>query len=178
MNHADHVALIKGSISEPGGTWADFGSGTGAFTLALAEVVGRDAHLYSIDQQHNALRQQEQTMRRTFPELQVEYIAADYTKPLDLPALDGLVMANALHFQRHKDGVLQLMYRYLRAGGRFILIEYNTDQGNFGVPHPFSYESWATMAHRNGFVNTQLLATRPSRFMGEIYAAVSRKPMT
>ncbi len=30
MNHADHVALLGEGISQPGGTWADFGSGTGA----------------------------------------------------------------------------------------------------------------------------------------------------
>lgn len=173
-----HVSVNPNGIPETGGTWADFGSGTDAFTLALAEIVGRDAHLYSIDQQDSALRQQKQTMRRTFPELKVEYIVANYTKSLDLPNLDGIVMANTLHFQRHKDGVLQLVYRYLRPGGAVYpgVIQHRSGQ-SLGS-HPFSYESWATMAHRNGFVDTQLLAIRPSRFMGEIYAAASRKPMT
>lgn len=176
MNHADHVALIQDGVPGPGGTWADFGSGTGAFSLALAELIGAEGVLYAIDQDRGALRRQEEEMRRRFPTLQVQYLAADYTRPLDLPPLDGVVMANALHFQRRKDGVVQQIYRTLRPGGRFILVEYNVDRGNLWVPHPLSYQSWETLAQRNGFVDTRLLARRPSRFLREIYAAVSRRP--
>jgi len=36
VNHADHVALLARGVTQgEGGTWADLGSGTGAFTLAL-----------------------------------------------------------------------------------------------------------------------------------------------
>lgn len=176
MNHADHVALIRNGISGPGSIWADFGSGTGAFTLALAELIGPSGQIYSIDKKRDALRQQEEAMRRRFPDHQVSYIPADYTQPLDLPLLDGAVMANALHFQRHKDGVIRAIYDYLRPGGHFILVEYNVDRGNMWVPHPLSYQTWETAARRNGFTATRLLAARPSRFLGEIYTAVSQKP--
>ena len=57
--------------------------------------------------------------------------------------------------------------------GRLILVEYNLDQSNTWVPYPLSYKTWEKKARRNGFVNTRLLARRPSRFMGEIYSAVS-----
>ena len=177
MNHADHVARIQDGIPDIGGTWADFGSGSGAFTLALAELIGPTGCIYSIDKKGNALRQQAQVIRRRFPSVQIDYIAASFTRPLDLPPLDGVVMANALHFLRHKDGVLQSIYRYLRPGGRLILVEYNVDRGNLWVPHPLSYRTWETAAQRNGFVMTRLLATRPSRFLHEIYAAVSLKPI-
>lgn len=32
MDHADHLRLIRGGVPGPGGTWADFGAGGGAFT--------------------------------------------------------------------------------------------------------------------------------------------------
>ena len=38
MDHTDHVNLLRDAVGL-GGTWADFGSGTGAFTLALAELI-------------------------------------------------------------------------------------------------------------------------------------------
>lgn len=39
MNHADHVKLLRDGIHAPGGIWAYFGSGHGAFTLALADLL-------------------------------------------------------------------------------------------------------------------------------------------
>jgi len=82
-------------------------------------------------------------------------------------------MANSLHYIRHKDPVLQLIKSYIRPGGRLILAEYNADHGNPWVPYPLSYPTWEATAHRNGFASTQLLTTVPSRFLGEIYSAVS-----
>jgi len=175
MNHSDHVALLRDGIPEPGGVWAELGSGNGAFTLALAELLRPAAHIYSVDNKKNGLQRQEREVGERFPGTKLQTIAADYTRPLDLLLLDGLVMANALHFQRHKDGVLQLIYNYLRPGGRLILVEYNVDRGNYWVPHPLSYPTWEKLAARNGFVGTRLLSTRPSSFLREIYSAVSRK---
>jgi SAM-dependent methyltransferase len=173
MDHADHVALLRDGVPGPGGVWADLGSGTGAFTLALAELIGPPGHIYSVDKDPGALREQKRALRARFPKLTVYYLAADLTRPLDLPPLDGVVMANALHYQREKDRVVQLIHGYLRPGGRLILVEYNVDRGNLWVPYPLSYGTWETLARRNGFANTRLLATRPSRFLGEIYSAVS-----
>ena len=175
MNHNDHVALLRDGIAGPGGIWADLGSGSGAFTLALAELLGPGAEIYSVDKKKTRLRRQEQEMRMRFPGSKLQTIAADYTHPLDLPPLDGVLMANALHFQRHKDGVLQMIYNTLRPGGRLILVEYNVDRGNFWVPYPLSYPSWEKLAGRNGFVGTRLLRTRPSSFLRVIYSAVSMR---
>lgn len=113
-------------------------------------------------------------MHARFPEVTVNYVAADFRQPLDLPPLDGMVMANTLHFQRKKVEVLQLVRGYLRPDGLFILVEYNTERGNPWVPYPLSFREWEKLAGRVGFTDTRLLATRPSSFLGEFYAAVSR----
>ncbi len=173
MNHDDHVALIRGGVPGRGGVWADLGSGGGAFTLALADLLGPDGQIYSVDQDGRTLRGEERELRARFPETAVRYLAADFTRPLDLPPLDGVLMANSLHFVRRKDDVLGQVRGYLRPGGRLILVEYNTDRGNPWVPHPLSFPTWEALAHRAGFAETRLLATRPSRFLGEIYAALS-----
>lgn len=175
MNHNDHKDLIQRGIPGPGGIWADLGSGTGAFTLALADLVGPAGYIYSVDRDRNALREQERAMRASFPAVHAEYIVADFTQRLDLPPLDGVVMANSLHFVRRKDAILQLVRSYLRPHGRLILVEYNTDRGNPWVPYPLSYPTWETLARQNGFVSTQLLERRPSRFLGEMYSAVSTR---
>src|SRR5512146_3050550 len=127
MNHDDHVALLREGIEQPGGTWADFGSGTGAFTLALADLIGPSGVIYSIEQDRSALTQQERSLREQFPNTIVHTCVADFTHPIDLPALDGLVMANALHFHRQPQPIVQLLKNYLRPRGRLILVEYNVE---------------------------------------------------
>lgn len=173
MNHTDHVRLLRDGIPSLGGVWADLGSGGGAFTLALADLLGPTARIYSVDKDRRALREQEAAMRASFPTLAVTYLEADFTCPLDLPPLDGVVMANSLHFQRDKDSVLQRVRGYLRPGGRLLLVEYNADSGNPWVPYPLSYPAWEKLASRNGFRETRLLTTQPNRFLREIYSAAS-----
>lgn len=174
MDHADHVNLLRGGISDPGGLWADIGSGTGAFTLALAELLGPTGEIYSVDKEVGTLREQERLFRARFPSQTVHYLRADFTHSLSLPPLDGIVMANALHFHRDKLSLVRHLRLYLKPGGRMVLVEYNVDSGNLAVPYPLSYPSWEVLARECGFTHTQLLLTRPSRFLKEFYSALSR----
>ena len=174
MQHQDHVALLRDGIAGPGGVWTDLGSGTGAFTLALADLIGPTGEIYSVDKDRGSLKEQERAMRARFPEVVVHYLTADFSRKLELPPLDGVVMANSLHYQRDKDAVLQLVRGYLRPGGRLLLVEYNADRGNPWVPYPISYSTWEAVARRNGFAETKLLARVPSRFLGEMYSALSQ----
>ncbi|MGE5333635.1 MAG: class I SAM-dependent methyltransferase [Nitrososphaerota archaeon] len=176
MNHDDHVRLIRDGVTGGGSMWADLGSGGGAFTLALADLLGAGGHVYSVDTDERALREQRQALQARFPAAMVEQRTADFTRPLDLPPLDGVVMANSLHFQRHKEPVLRLVRDMLKPRGRLVLVEYNADKGNWWVPYPLSYPTWEKLARANGFIETRLLATVPSRFLREIYSALSRVP--
>ena len=173
MNYTDHVNLLRDGVPEAGGTWADFGSGTGAFTLALAELLGTGGIIYSIDRDAGALRVQADDMRHRFAGVALHTYAQDYLRPIDLPPLDGLVAANTLHFHRDALRVVKLLKGHLKAGGRMIVVEYNIDAGNYAVPHPISSAHWQQLAQEAGFAHTHLLKTRPSRFLQEIYSAVS-----
>jgi precorrin-6B methylase 2 len=82
MNHTDYVNLLREGIPEPGGIWAEFGSGSGVFTLALAELLEPGAQIYSVDKNKSALRRQEIEMGNRFPGIQLQTITADYTGPL------------------------------------------------------------------------------------------------
>jgi len=72
--------------------------------------------------------------------------------------------------------VLRLVHAMLKPGGRLVLVEYNADKGNWWVPYPMSYPTWEALAKANGFLGTRLLATQPSRFLREIYSALSYTP--
>jgi ubiquinone/menaquinone biosynthesis C-methylase UbiE len=170
MDHADHVRLLRGGVT-PGGTWADLGAGTGAFTLALAELVGPDGEVIAVDRDRGALRDLARALRPGGAT--VRSLAADFTKPIDLASLDGVVMANSLHFVKDKVPVLALVHHMLKPFGRLLLVEYDADRGNAWVPHPMSFDTWRDLADANGFSDTRKLASVPSRFLGRIYSAVS-----
>jgi SAM-dependent methyltransferase len=172
MDHRDHVGLLREGVAGSGDAWADLGSGEGAFTLALADLLGPDGSIHSVDRDGRALRVQVRALRDGFPATRVTPIEADFTKPLDLPPLDGIVMANSLHFQRDQIAVLRLVRGYLRPGGRVVLVEYDTDHGNHWVPFPVSSRAWPALAAEAGFGDTRLLASVPSRFLGSIYSAL------
>ncbi len=172
MNHRDHVNLIKNGIPE-GGLWADLGSGTGAFTLALAECLGTESHIYSVDLNRRDIIKQETRIKSEFPDNPVTFIQGDFTHKLDLPPLDGILMANSLHFVQDKIPVMTLIHSYLKPGGRLIMVEYDTSQGNYAVPYPVTYSMWTQIADEAGFSKTELLATRPSRFLGQFFSALS-----
>ena len=175
MDHSDHVSLIRDGVGG-GPTWAELGSGTGAFTLALADLLGPGGTIYSVDRDADALRRQALALRQRFPNVAIHQLAADFTQPLELPTVDGLLMANSLHFARDKVAVLPGIIGHLRPGGRFILVEYDTDRGNPWVPYPLSFETWKSVAAAVGLADTRRIATVPSRFLGSIYAALSVRP--
>ena len=170
MNHKDLVALLQDAITERGGRWADLGAGEGAFTLALADLLGPGAHITAVDRDSGALRS---IPSARFPGVEIEARVGDFTRPLDLSNLDGIVMANSLHFVRDKGPVLASVRSMLRQGGKLIVVEYGSDRGNPWVPHPFTYERWERMAAQAGFEKTRLLRTIPSRHLGSMYSAVS-----
>jgi ubiquinone/menaquinone biosynthesis C-methylase UbiE len=177
LNHADHVGLLAGGITQgEGGVWADLGAGTGAFTLALADLIGPHGVIHAVDRDRAALAELRGAFVSAVPQAELRVRAADFTRRLDLADLDGVVMANALHFVEDKPPVLALVRGYLKPGGRLILVEYESDRGNEWVPHPLTFETWRRVATDAGFVDTRRLASVPSRFLGRIYSALSLAP--
>jgi SAM-dependent methyltransferase len=174
MNHKDHVDLLREGIPTPVGVWADLGCGSGAFTLALAELLDPQSMIYAVDTDRHALAELRRRAAARFPEHNIRIVLADFTLPLDLPPLDGIVMANSLHFHKEKEPIIRAVRGLLKPDGRFILIEYNADRGNPWVPFPLSFPRWRELALRCGFASTGKIAARPSTFLREIYSALSQ----
>jgi SAM-dependent methyltransferase len=102
-------------------------------------------------------------------------LPADFTRDLDLPPLDGVLMANSLHFFRGKEKVLRHVSSFLKPEGALLLVEYNVDRGNPWVPYPLSFGTFHTLALRAGFSEPRLLAKHPSSFLHEFYSAIAYK---
>jgi SAM-dependent methyltransferase len=177
VDHDDHVGLLRGAV-EPGGTWADVGAGEGAFTLALADLLGPGGRIVAVDRDADALRTNAASVHGRFPAVELTTLVADLTRPLSLPVLDGLVAANSLHYvaRDQQVAVIRALAGHLRPGGRFVVVEYDADSGNPWVPVPFGYGSWERLAEAAGLIETRRIGRVPSRFLGAIYAAECVRP--
>lgn len=174
MNHQDHVDLLHPANLTPGTSFADLGAGSGAFTLALRELLGPSGIIYAVDRDANQLRSLEQAYRSRFGNAEnLHLLSGDFSRKLELPLLDGILMANSLHFFRNKEKVLRHVAAYLKPGGRLLLVEYNVDRGNPWVPYPLSFETYRELAPRVGVSEPQLLAKKPSSFLREFYSAIT-----
>ena len=176
MNHTDHVNLLKPADLPFGGIWADFGAGSGAFTLALRELIGPHADIYAVDKDKSSLRELENSHHARFnTSSNLILLPSDFSRPLEIPLLDGIVMANSLHFFKDKEKVLRHVREFLKPNGALLLVEYNVDSGNLWVPHPLTFETFRVLAPRAGFSEPRLLAETPSRFLKGFYSAVAYK---
>src|SRR5512138_197839 len=179
MDHTDHVNLLRPANLPAGGTWADFGAGSGAFTLALRELVGPEATIYAVDKDRGALNRLESAYRSRFHSTDhLIPLNQDFARPLALPALDGIVAANSFHYFRDTEKILRHVHEFLKPGGILLVVEYNVDSGNIWVPHPFSFETYRTLITRAGFSEPRLLKTTPSSFLREFYSALTSKNKT
>jgi trans-aconitate methyltransferase len=173
MTHAEALALIQGGVPSPAGVWADIGAGSGVFTRALTELLGEDGLVHAVDQNAGVLvlaQSKRPGHARVLPQ------RADFTRPLALEALDGILMANALHFVQEHQRVLSRLLSYLRPGGHFLLVEYDQETGNPWVPFPVSWRRFFRLAPPVGLSDVRQVGRRRSRFgHRDLYAAVGIK---
>ena len=175
MDHRDHVALIRGGVGgAPAGRWLELGAGDGAFTLALADVLGPGASIVALDRDAHALGRLRQRVTDRFPGTHPDTVVADFTRELPDGPFAGVLAANSLHFSADLAPVLAAIRTRLVGDGALVVVEYDADRGNPWVPHPFSFQRWSVLAPDAGFDPPDLLHRVPSRFLDAIYGAVTR----
>ena len=172
MNHEDHINLISPAGLKTAGVWADLGAGIGAFTLALREVLGPQAEIFAVDKDRNSLDELQRRHHKRFGGVGgLHFLRADFLDPLELPPLNGVLMANSLHFYHDKVSILERVRGFLQPGGLLVLVEYNVDKGNPWVPFPLSFQTFVELASQAGFQTPRLVGKHPSSFLREFFAA-------
>jgi SAM-dependent methyltransferase len=174
MTPSEAADLLRPAVpAAPDARWADLGAGAGTFTRALAAILGAGAHLYAVDTDERALRTLRAWAEKAVGAPPLRILHGDFTARMVLPPLDGIVMANALHFVRDQPAAVALAASYLRPGGRLVLIEYQDRPPSRWVPHPVSFARFAGLAADAGLTPPRIVARRPSAYGGEMYVAVA-----
>ena len=176
MNARDASSLLADAVPGGNGLWADFGAGDGTFTRALRELIGPGSTIFAVDRDANAVAALEHWSAREAPN--VVPVRADFTLSFELPglqiqALDGMLLANSLHFVRDAGSVLARLAGLLRPGGRAIVVEYDRRRASPWVPFPISPARLAVLAAEAGLGEPAIVATRRSRYGGLLYVAAA-----
>ena len=176
MTPDDALELIRDAVTTRGGTWADLGAGGGTFTRAVATLLGPDGHIYAVDRDVSSLRDLAPSGERTRSAAAITTIVGDFTQPLELSNLDGVVIANALHYVSYADQprVLEQIAAMLVPGAPIVIIEYDRENANKWVPYPISIVTLMQLAHDAGLTKPVILGKRPSQYGGDLYIAVVR----
>ena len=176
MEDDDAIALIRGAVTRPGGLWADLGAGSGVFTRALATLVGPGGTVYAVDNDVDALRELDQYASPA-PAAKIRTMVGDFTRSLELPPLDGVLVANSLHYVPYADQptVMGRIASLLTDGAPIVVVEYDRRHANQWVPYPITPATLTALARDAGLGTLAVLGMRPSRYSGTLYSAVVRR---
>ncbi|HSC38182.1 MAG TPA: methyltransferase domain-containing protein [Chitinophagaceae bacterium] len=171
MTLKEAISLINNRLTGPNGPvrWADLGCGEGLFTLALASLLPAGSVIYGVDK-NNPLKKQ-----TTAGDVDIIPISADFvTDPLPFNNLDGLLMANALHYVKDKEAFIHRVKTITTGNAMLLIVEYDTDTPvPTWVPYPVSFSSLTKLFTGAGYAAVQKLNERPSIYgRAHMYAAL------
>jgi ubiquinone/menaquinone biosynthesis C-methylase UbiE len=174
VTHDEAVDLISSgrlAISTEPATWADLGCGDGTFTLALASLLPAGSTIHAVDQDAATLR----GLPDEFHGSRIVHHHADFTQqPWPFSDLDGILMANSLHYVRHQSAFIRKCASQFRAHHQFLIVEYDLRRGNPWVPYPIEQKAARELFRDLGYTALSLLGTRPSRYQrGSLYSLLA-----
>ncbi len=119
----------------PGSRVADFGAGSGAYTLALAEAVGRDGKVYAIEVQKELTEKlATQAIERGLSNIETIWGDIDRVGGSNIVenSLDALVISNVLFQSEDKTALAREAFRVLKSGGKALIIDWSASFSGMG----------------------------------------------
>ena len=165
MTLAEATALIQnnhvGKLNQPQ-QWADLGCGSGLFSKALLQLLPASSVVYAVDKQ-----------AQSFSEKQIHFYQLDVENDiLPFNSVNGILIANALHYVKNKSALIKKIKKILQPGGSFIIVEYDYMQANRWVPFPVDFISLKALFTSEGFDKVEKINERPSLYnRGNMYSA-------
>jgi 2-polyprenyl-3-methyl-5-hydroxy-6-metoxy-1,4-benzoquinol methylase len=160
MRPRDATDMLAGSGIAPLGptVWADLGCGDGAFTLALAEVLASDSVIHAMDLDGSVLRR----IPSAHNHVRITRHRGDFTNvPWPFADLDGILMANSLHYVENQAAFIRACKPQMKPRGRFLIVEYDTTEASRWVPYPINRAKLTALFEREGY-SSRVLRSRPS----------------
>jgi SAM-dependent methyltransferase len=107
----------------------------------------------------------------------IEKQKMDFEKEtLQIKNFDGILMANSLHYIKDKKSFIQKTINCLEPGGRFLIVEYDTNIPNQWVPYPVNFSSLTELFNKAGFSSIRKLQEKNSVFgRAKLYSVIIQR---
>ena len=175
MKKSDAIELLRPGLTAQGPiqVWADLGSGNGTFTKALAHLLNNGSIIYAVDTLIASLNE----IPGLFNGCRIDKIEADFVKDeLPLANLDGILMANSLHFVNDKPSLIAKISGYMKHRHHLLIVEYDTDTANRWVPFPQGFDALKNLFLASQYHMVEKLNEHPSVYAnGNMYSAIISK---
>ena len=171
MKISEAMALIRNPTLQQNRiqSWCDLGCGTGTFTMALAQSLASGSTIHAVDLDQRALG----GIPDQYHGVTIRKVLGDLRSPgLRLPPVDGILMANSLHFIQDQRLFLR---KLLSVTARFLIVEYERSRPSLWGPYPVGFETLRELFSETGVQRVEKLATRRSRFGGSMYSAFAEQ---
>lgn len=169
LHEASELIKFPFPISTPQ-SWADLGSGEGLFTMALAAQLPSGSSILAIDKRANILKK----IPPQYDGVTIHTQKGDFLST-DLPDhLQGVLMANALHYVKNKSHFLQGLIKHMGEGAQCLIVEYNTSSANPWVPYPINWQKVSLLTEELGAKEIHKLGEIPSLYQKSMYATLIR----
>lgn len=114
---------------------ADFGSGSGHYTMALSEIVGTSGTVFSFDIQAELLSKLKNIATQENKE-NIHFVCADLDEPnstsLKEDSLDRVLIGNILFQAEDKKALIREAKRILKPNGKVIVIDWTDSHNGLG----------------------------------------------
>jgi ubiquinone/menaquinone biosynthesis C-methylase UbiE len=174
MRLRDAVDMLAGSELVALGpmTWADLGCGSGTFTVALAGVLAAGSVIHAIDRDRSVLRGIPTSHKgvRIIP-----HCGEFTTLPWPFTGLDGILMANSLHYVEDQPAFIRSCGTQLKSARHFLVVEYDTNEAGPWVPYPVNCSRAMALFEHAGYRSVRVLRSRPSLYRrAPLYSLAAR----
>jgi ubiquinone/menaquinone biosynthesis C-methylase UbiE len=166
------IKLIRKGVRPDGTqTWADLGAGSGLFTQALAALLQEPSTIFAIDKTPSI----DERIVSSSTHI-IKAIGTDFTNTNTLPPkLNGIILANSLHYVSDKRKFLNAIKKKLLPDGSLIIVEYEMTKANPWVPYPVTTESLGLLLAETGYKSFAIMEQHPSMINGMMmYSSVCR----
>lgn len=169
--------LIREFDLKKGMSVADFGSGAGHFSLAIANRVGKEGAVNAVDVREGVL-----SVLAGHAKLdglmQIKTVRGNLEKAngssLKKVSQDMVLCANILHQADKPKAILREAHRVLKQNGELLVIDWTDASNSFGPPERISQSEAEKLAREVGFQKVRELADTGAAHYGLVFQKEER----